>query len=95
MPNLAQNTKKSTTLDVARGTTFSRMIDQARRTKVRLTITLDMDIDTPFTTAEQQRYFLASIEEALESEAWHELLANQEVAPQQPKNVRARVAQRA
>ena len=52
-------------------------------------IVIDVEFDRPFDTAEQERYFLASIEEAMETEIWFDMLASEDMAPQQAKDVRA------
>ena len=54
-------------------------------------IQIEVDIDRPYESAEQERYVLATIEEALVDLAiWHGLLANEESAPQQFMSANAR-----
>lgn len=55
-------------------------------------IIIDVEVGA-FDNAEQERYVLATIEDAF-GEAWFDWLANEEIAPQQFTNVRARFAER-
>lgn len=62
---------------------------------MKLRIIVDLDVDRPFESAEQERIVLASLEEALQETAiWHELLCDPTRAPQCFDNVRARFTKR-
>jgi hypothetical protein len=60
----------------------------------KLQIIIDVEIDQPFANAEQERYVLATIEDALDTHVWFDLLANEAVAPQKFSDARARIAER-
>lgn len=54
-------------------------------------IEIEVEIDRPFDDAEQERFMLASLEEALtETAIWHDFICNEAVAPQKFSNVKAR-----
>lgn len=55
----------------------------------KVTLLVEVNFDRAFESAEQQRYVMASIEEALPL-VWHDYMVNEEVAPQQPSNVSVR-----
>ena len=58
---------------------------------MKRTIEIDVEVDKPFENAEQERYVLASIEEAMQEDGvWFDLLCDEKVAPQSFSNVRAR-----
>lgn len=62
---------------------------------MRRTITIDVEIDRPYENAEQERYVLATIEEALTEQAiWFDLLCNEASAPQKFKSANARFKRR-
>lgn len=57
---------------------------------MKRTITIEVEIDTPFANAEQERYVLATIEDALEPDIWFSMLANRDTAPQKMMRANAR-----
>lgn len=57
---------------------------------MKMRIVVDVEIDRPFEGAEQERYFLATLEEAISTEVWHDLLANEKEAPQRVTCANAR-----
>lgn len=45
-------------------------------------IVIDIEQDVPFADAAQEQYVLSTIEDALDTEIWFDMLANEAVAPQ-------------